>query len=61
MIAASAGNHAQALAYHGKEQNVPVTVVMPIFSSTTKLERCQKFGADVLVKGDDVVQVSRKN
>ena len=61
MIAASAGNHAQALAYHGKKQNVHVTVVMPTNSPITKLERCRKFGADVLVKGNDVVQVSRKS
>ena len=60
MIAASAGNHAQALAYHGKEQKVPVTVVMPTISPTTKLEKCRKFEAEVLVEGDDVVQVSRK-
>ena len=60
MIAASAGNHAQALAYHGNEHNIPVTVVMPTNSPTTKLEKCRKFGANVLVKGDDVVQVSRK-
>ena len=59
MIAASAGNHAQALAYHGKKLNVPVTVVMPTISPTTKLARCRKFGANVLVEGDDVVQVSR--
>ena len=59
VIAASAGNHAQALAYHGKKLNVPVTVVMPTISPTTKLARCRKFGANVLVEGDDVVQVSR--
>lgn len=61
MIAASAGNHAQALAYHGEKQNVPVTVVMPTNCSTTKLENCRKFRANVLVEGDDVVQVSRKH
>ena len=58
MISASAGNHAQALAYHGKKLNIPVTVVMPTISPTTKLERCRKFGAEVEEEGDDVVQVS---
>ena len=57
VIAASAGNHSQALAYHGKKLNIPVTVVMPIISPTTKLTRCRKFGANVIVEGDDVVQV----
>ena len=58
VIAASAGNHAQALAYYGKKMNVPVTVVMPTIFPTTKQARCRKFGANVLVEGDDVVQVS---
>ena len=58
VIAASAGNHAQALAYHGKKMNVPVTIVMPTISPATILKKCQKFGANVLVEGDDVVQVS---
>jgi len=57
VIAASAGNHAQALAYHGKKLGIPVTVVMPIISPITKLERCKQFGADVIIRGDDVVEV----
>ena len=59
MIAASAGNHAQALAYHGKKLKVSVTVVMPTISPNTKVARCQKFGADVIIRGDDVVQVAK--
>ena len=58
VVSASAGNHAQALAYHGKKLNIPVTVVMPTISPATKLERCRKFGAEVEEEGDDVVQVS---
>ena len=59
VIAASAGNHAQALAYHGKKLNIPVTVFMPTISPTTKLARCEKFGAKVEKKGDDIVEVNQ--
>lgn len=37
IIAASAGNHALALAYHGGRLNVPVTVVMPVYAPQTKV------------------------
>ena len=60
VIAASAGNHAQALAYHSKKLGIPVTVVMPIISPITKLQRCKQFGAEVLVQGDDLVEVCIK-
>jgi threonine synthase len=40
-IAASAGNHALALAYHGKELGVPVTVVMPTVAPMAKVEKCK--------------------
>ena len=40
IIAASAGNHALALAYHGGRLNVPVTVVMPIYAPQTKVRLC---------------------
>uniref|UniRef100_A0A1B6KA81 L-serine deaminase n=1 Tax=Graphocephala atropunctata TaxID=36148 RepID=A0A1B6KA81_9HEMI len=37
VIAASAGNHAQALCYHGQKLGVPVTVVMPVFAPIMKV------------------------
>src|SRR6059058_5136349 len=37
VIAASAGNHALALAYHGRELNIPVTVVMPKWAPLVKV------------------------
>lgn len=40
-IAASAGNHALALAYHGKLLNVPVTVVMPTVAPLAKVDKCR--------------------
>jgi len=41
VIAASAGNHALALAYHGKELGIPVTVVMPTVAPMAKVDKCR--------------------
>ena len=41
VIAASAGNHALALAYHGKLLDVPITVVMPIVAPLAKVDKCR--------------------
>lgn len=41
VIAASAGNHALALAYHGKDLGVPVTVVMPTVAPLAKVDKCR--------------------
>jgi threonine dehydratase len=51
VIAASAGNHALALAYHGKELGVPVTVVMPVVAPMAKVDKCRKFGAHIIIEG----------
>ena len=37
-----AGNHALALAYHGRELGIPVTVIMPSIAPLTKITKCQK-------------------
>jgi threonine dehydratase len=50
-IAASAGNHALALAYHGQLLGVPVTVVMPSVAPLAKVDKCKKFGAKVIIEG----------
>ncbi|CAB9505570.1 L-threo-3-hydroxyaspartate ammonia-lyase [Seminavis robusta] len=51
VIAASAGNHALALAYHGQSLNVPVTVVMPTVAPLSKVDKCRKFGARIIIEG----------
>ena len=51
VIAASAGNHALALAYHGKELGVPVTVVMPTVAPLAKVDKCRKFNANIIIHG----------
>ncbi len=52
VIAASAGNHALGLAWHGRQLGIPVTVVMPRFAPLVKVSRCRQFGATVLLHGD---------
>ena len=45
VIAASAGNHAQGLAYHGARLGVPVTIVMPRSTPFVKVQQTRAFGA----------------
>jgi threonine dehydratase len=52
VIAASAGNHALGLAYHGRELGVPVTVVMPRWAPLVKVANCRSFGATVILESD---------
>jgi threonine dehydratase len=51
VIAASAGNHALALAYHGSDLKIPITVVMPLIAPMMKIQLCRQFGATVIVHG----------
>ena len=52
VVAASAGNHAQALAYHGARLGVPVTIVMPKATPFVKVEHTRGHGATVILDGD---------
>jgi threonine dehydratase len=56
VIAASAGNHALGLAYHGQLLGVPVTVVMPDYAPLIKVTTCQRLGARVIVEGRDFAE-----
>jgi threonine dehydratase len=56
VIAASAGNHAQALAYQGKLLGIPATVVMPEYAPLIKITNCQKLGANVVLHGEDFAE-----
>ncbi len=53
VVAASAGNHAQALAYHGGRLGVPVTIVMPEGTPFVKIDGTRQHGANVVIKGLD--------
>ncbi len=52
VIAASAGNHAQALAYHAQRLGVPTTIVMPQATPFVKVEQTRHWGAEVVLDGD---------
>lgn len=52
VIAASAGNHAQGLAYHGQRLGVPVTIVMPRATPFVKVEQTRYFGAEIILHGE---------
>jgi threonine dehydratase len=56
VIAASAGNHALGLAYHGQLLKIPVTVVMPRFAPLTKVTNCRRFGAKIILHGSDLAE-----
>jgi hypothetical protein len=49
----SAGNHAQALAYHGHRLGVPTTIVMPRFTPNAKVAQTRVFGAEVILHGSE--------
>ncbi len=52
VIAMSAGNHAQGVAYHAQRLGVRALIVMPRFTPGVKIERTRGFGAEVVLHGD---------
>ncbi|MFY3287674.1 threonine ammonia-lyase [Achromobacter xylosoxidans] len=52
VIAVSAGNHAQGVAYHAQRMGVPAVIVMPRFTPTVKVANTRRFGAEVVLAGD---------
>lgn len=52
VIAASAGNHALALAWHGRDLGIPVQVIMPRYAPLVKVQNCRRYGADVVLHGE---------
>ena len=54
VVSASAGNHALALAWHGRDLGIPVTCVMPVTAPFAKLDKCRKYGANVILHGEHI-------
>lgn len=52
VIAMSAGNHAQGVAYHAQRLGIRAVIVMPRFTPGVKVERTRGFGAEVILHGD---------
>ena len=50
VLAVSAGNHAQGVAYHAQRMGVPATIVMPRFAPAVKVENTRRFGAEVVLE-----------
>lgn len=53
VIAASAGNHGMAVAYHSRRLNLSATIVMPTSAPLIKLTRVRQYGAETLLHGND--------
>ena len=54
VVAMSAGNHAQGVAYHARRLGIPATIVMPEGTPFTKIDRTEALGATVMLRGDNL-------
>jgi threonine dehydratase len=55
VVAMSAGNHAQGVAFHAHRLGIPATIVMPAGTPFTKIDRTEALGATVVLRGDGLV------
>jgi threonine dehydratase len=58
VIAMSAGNHAQGVAYHAGRLGIPATIVMPAFTPFVKVRHTRDFGAEVVLKGETLAEAA---
>src|SRR3954449_8178327 len=58
VIAASAGNHSQGLAYHAARLGIPVTIVMPKTTPFVKVQQTRAHGAEVVIDGEGYDEAS---
>jgi threonine dehydratase len=56
VIAMSAGNHAQGVAYHAQRLGIPATIVMPEGTPFTKIERTEAYGATIVLRGEGLAE-----
>ena len=56
VIAMSAGNHAQAVAYHARRLGIPATIVMPVTTPFVKVKATEMLGADVVLSGETLLE-----
>ena len=59
VIAMSAGNHAQAVAYHAARLGIPALIVMPKGSPNTKIRNTQIHGAQVVLEGENLFEAGK--
>src|SRR5919202_5418966 len=60
VIAMSAGNHAQAVAYHARRLAIPATIVMPVTTPYVKVAATEAHGADVVLDGDTLTEAQAR-
>lgn len=60
VVAMSAGNHAQAVAYHARRLGVPATIVMPRPTPLVKVENTRAHGAEVVLHGEGLVEAAEQ-
>jgi threonine dehydratase len=60
VIAMSAGNHAQAVAYHARRLAIPATIVMPVSTPFVKVKATEAFGAEVVLDGETLAQAQSR-
>jgi threonine dehydratase len=58
VAAMSAGNHAQGVAYHAGRLGIPAVIVMPLSTPFNKVKHTRDFGAEVILKGQDLAQAN---
>src|SRR5689334_7399046 len=60
VIAMSAGNHAQAVAYHARRLSIPATIVMPLTTPFVKVASTRSYGAQVILHGETVAEAQAR-
>ena len=60
MIAASAGNHAQAVAYHATKRGIQAQICMPLTTPLVKVSATRGYGAEVILAGASTTKPARK-
>jgi threonine dehydratase len=60
VIAMSAGNHAQAVAYHARRLAIPVTIVMPVTAPFVKVKATEALGAEVVLHGETLAEAQAR-
>jgi len=60
VIAMSAGNHAQAVAYHAARLGIPATIVMPVTTPFVKVAATRSHGAEVVLDGESVAEAEQR-
>jgi threonine dehydratase len=58
VIAMSAGNHAQGVAYHARRLSIPATIVMPVNTPTVKVVNTRRHAAEVILHGENVEEAA---